>query len=171
MVFMRHSIGQILIFALSLLGIAISIYLTSVHYANVPLVCSTTGLIDCASVLSSPYSVVPGTTIPITVPGLAWCLVMAGLAFASWRLWPQRQNLRIAEFVWSLIGMLTVLYLVYAELVRLHRICAWCTALHVAILVIFLITILNLQAPEPNVEFDVEEEQPVVTGKGHTTGL
>ena len=144
MLFIRRSGGQILIFALSLVGIAISIYLTSVHYANVPLVCSTTGLIDCASVLSSPYSVVPGTTIPITVPGLAWCLVMAGLAFASWRLWPERHDLRIAEFAWSLIGMLTVLYLVYAELVRLHRICAWCTALHVMILVIFLITILNL---------------------------
>jgi uncharacterized membrane protein len=165
MLFIRRSGGQILIFALSLVGIAISIYLTSVHYANVPLVCSTTGLIDCASVLSSPYSVVPGTTIPISVPGLAWCLAMAGLAFASWRLWPERHNLRIAEFVWSLIGMLTVLYLVYAELVRLHRICAWCTALHVMILVIFLITILNLQEFEAEEAFDVEEEQPVATSR------
>ncbi len=165
MTFMRRSSGQILIFALSLVGIAISIYLTSVHYAKVPLVCSTTGLVDCASVLSSPFSVVPGTTIPITVPGLAWCLVMAGLAFASWRLWPERRNLRIAEFAWSLVGMLTVLYLVYAELVRLHRICAWCTALHVLILVMFLATILNLQQPEPDEEFDVEEEQAVTTGR------
>ncbi|MBV9710224.1 MAG: vitamin K epoxide reductase family protein [Ktedonobacteraceae bacterium] len=165
MTFIRRSGGQILIFALSLVGIAISIYLTSVHYAKVPLVCSTTGLVDCASVLSSSYSVVPGTTIPITVPGLAWSLVMAGLAFAAWRLWPEQRNLRIAEFVWSLIGMVTVLYLVYAELVRLHHICAWCTALHVTILVMFLVTMLNLQEPELDEAPDVEEEQPVVTAR------
>jgi len=165
MTFIRRSGGQILIFALSLVGIAISIYLTSVHYAKVPLVCSTTGLVDCASVLSSSYSVVPGTTIPITVPGLAWSLVMAGLAFAAWRLWPEQRNLRIAEFVWSLIGMVTVLYLVYAELVRLHHICAWCTALHVTILVMFLVTMLNLQEPEMDEAPDVEEGQPVVTAR------
>ena len=163
--FIRRSGGQILIFVLSLVGIAISIYLTSVHYAKVPLVCSTTGLVDCASVLSSSYSIVPGTTIPITIPGLAWCLAMAGLAFAAWRLWPQRRDLRIAEFILSLLGMVSVLYLVYAELVRLHRICAWCTVLHVMILIIFLVTILNLQEPEPDEVLDIEEDRPVATAR------
>jgi uncharacterized membrane protein len=165
MTFIRRSGGQITLFVLSLLGIAISIYLTTVHYENVPLVCSTNGLIDCASVLSSPYSNVPGTTIAITVPGLAWCLAMAGLAFAAWRLWFQHRSLRIAEFALTLVGMVTVLYLVFVELVRLHRICAWCTALHVIILVMFLITVVNLQEPEPEEEFEVEEEQPIITAK------
>ncbi len=86
---------------------------------------------------------------------------MAGLAFAAWRLWPERRDLRIAEFVLSLLAMMSVLYLVYAELVRLHRICAWCTALHVMILIIFLVTIVNLQEPEPDDELAVEKEQPV----------
>ena len=165
MTFIRRSGGQITLFVLSLLGIVISIYLTSVHYENVPLVCSTNGLVDCASVLSSPYSVVPGTTIPITVPGLAWCLVSAALAFVAWRVWPQLRTIRIAQFVWTLIGMLTVLYLVFVELVRLHRICAWCTALHVIIFVMLLITVVNLQEPEPAEEFDVEEEEPIATTK------
>ncbi len=165
MMFIRRSGGQILIFVLSLVGVAISIYLTSVHYAKVPLICSTNGLVDCASVLSSPYSVIPGTTIPITIPGLVWCLAMAGLAFAAWRLWPERRDLRIAQFVLSLLGMVSVLYLVYAELVRLHHICAWCTGLHVIILVMFLVTILNLQEPEPDDELDVEEEQPVAAAR------
>ena len=165
MTFIQRSRGQMLIFVLSLVGVAISIYLTSVHYAKVPLVCSTTGLVDCASVLSSPYSVIPGTTIPITVPGLAWCLAMAGLAFAAWRLWPERRDLRIAQFVLSLLGMVSVLYLVYAELVRLHKICAWCTGLHVIILVLFLVTMLNLQEPELYDELDVEEERPVMTAR------
>jgi uncharacterized membrane protein len=165
MTFIQRSRGQILLFVLSLASIAISIYLTSVHYAKVPLICSTNGLIDCASVLSSSYSVVPGTTIPITIPGLAWGLAMAALAFASWRLWPERRDLRIAEFILSLLAMVGVLYLVYAELVHLHHICAWCTGLHVIILIMFLITMLNLQEPEANEEFAVEEEQPVVTAR------
>ncbi|HEV2655453.1 MAG TPA: vitamin K epoxide reductase family protein [Ktedonobacteraceae bacterium] len=168
MTFIRSSRGQITLFVLSLLGIVISIYLTSVHYENVPLVCSTSGLVDCASVLSSPYSLVPDTTIPITVPGLAWCLVSAALAFVAWRVWPQLPQLRtirIAQFVWTLIGILTVLYLVFVELVRLHRICAWCTALHVIIFVMLLITVVNLQEPEPVEEFDVEEEEPIATTK------
>ena len=165
MTFIRRSGGQITLFVLSLLGVAISIYLTSVHYENVPLVCSTTGLVDCASVLSSPYSVVPGTTIPITVPGLAWCLVSAALAFTAWRIWPERRSLRIAEFAWMLVGMVTVLYLVYVELVRLHKICAWCTGLHVIILVMFLITVVNLQEPELEEELDVEEQQPAMTAR------
>jgi uncharacterized membrane protein len=165
MLFNRRSGGQILIFVLALVGVAISIYLTSVHYAKVPLVCSTTGIVDCASVLSSPYSVIPGTTIPITIPGLVWCLAMAGLAFAAWRLWPERRALRMAEFALSLLGMASVLYLVYAELVRLHRICAWCTGLHVMILIIFLVTILNLQEPAPDDELEIEEESPVVAAR------
>ena len=93
---------------------------------------------------------------------------MAGLAFASWRLWPERRNLRIAEFAWSLVGMLTVLYLVYAELVRLHRICAWCTALHVMILVIFLVTLVNLQEPELDEVPAIEEKQVVMTTRKRT---
>ncbi|HYU75882.1 MAG TPA: vitamin K epoxide reductase family protein [Ktedonobacteraceae bacterium] len=165
MTFIRRSGGQITLFVLSLLGVAISIYLTAVHYENVPLVCSASGFVDCASVLSSPYSVVPGTTIPITVPGLVWCLVSASLAFIAWRVWPERRSIHIAQFAWALVGMLTVLYLVFVELVRLHRLCAWCTALHVIILVMLLMTVVNLQGPEPAEEFEVEEEQPVAAAK------
>jgi uncharacterized membrane protein len=165
MTYIRRSGGQIALFVLSLLGVAISIYLTSVHYENVLLVCSTSGLVDCASVLSSPYSVVPGTTIPITVPGLAWCLVSAALAFIAWRVRPQLRSIRIAQLAWTLLGMLTVLYLVFVELVRLHRICAWCTALHVIIFVMLLITVVNLQEPEPAAELEPEEEEPIVTAK------
>ena len=140
--------SQFLLLALSLLGIGITIYLTSVHYENVPLVCSESGLINCARVISSAYSVVPGTTLPITLPGFAWCVVSASLAiaalFATTEMWQRR--IRIAQFVWALLGLLAVIYLVYVEIVRLHTICAWCTALHVLILLMFLITLVQLQS-------------------------
>ena len=139
---------QFVLLVLSLLGVGITIYLTAVHYENVPLVCSENGLVNCARVISSSYSVVPGTTVPITIPGFGWCIVSASLAivglFATTGLWQRR--IRIAQFAWALSGLLVVLYLVYAEIVRLRTICAWCTALHVLILLLFLLTLVQLQS-------------------------
>jgi uncharacterized membrane protein len=163
----QRSKSQALLLALSLLGVAIAIYLTSVHYENVPLVCSASGLINCTRVLSSPYSVVPGTSLPITLPGLGWGVVSAALAivglFAATGLWQRR--IRMAQFAWALAGLLVVLYLVYVEIVRLHTICAWCTALHVLILLMFLITLLQLQSlPSAFVaELETEGEEEVVS--------
>lgn len=56
-----------LVFAIADAGIAI--YLTTVHYAQVPLLCSAQGVVNCELVTSSGYSVVPGTALPITLPG------------------------------------------------------------------------------------------------------
>jgi uncharacterized membrane protein len=127
-------------------GAGIAIYLTAVHYnENIPLVCSGNGLVNCALVLSSPYSLVPGTSLPISVPGLAWCVVMAALAILGLTIQPRW--LRQTQFAWALLGMLTALYLVYVEIVKLHAICAWCTALHALILLMFLATLLRLTSP------------------------
>src|SRR5256885_8179361 len=153
----RNFPGQIFLLLLSLVGAGIAIYLTTVHYENVPLICSASGLVDCARVLSSSYSVIPGTTVPLTIPGLGWCVVSGALAIVSWRFALSHRWLSIAQLLWSLVGMVTVLYLVYVEIVRLHTICAWCTALHVVILCMFLITLVRLQRPE-------QEEEPETPG-------
>lgn len=158
---------QFVLLVLSLLGVGIAIYLTAVHYENIPLVCSENGLVNCARVISSSYSVVPGTTVPITIPGFGWCTISASLAivglFSTTGLWQRR--IRVAQFVWSLSGLLVVLYLVYAEIVRLRTICAWCTALHVLILLMFLLTLIQLQsAPFElalNSETELEDEENV----------
>lgn len=147
----RRPLAQILLLILSLIGVGIAIYLTVVHYENVPLICSTSGIVDCAHVLSSSYSVVPSTTIPITVPGLGWCVISAALAIIGLRLQLVPLWLRVTQFALSLAGILVVLYLVYVEIVRLHTICAWCTGLHVVILVMFLITLVQLQEPQADV--------------------
>jgi hypothetical protein len=48
----RHlSIGRLIILLLSLVGAAIAIYLTFVHYENAPLICSSRGIVDCAIIL------------------------------------------------------------------------------------------------------------------------
>lgn len=158
----KNALYQIPLLVLSLLGAGIAIYLTAVHYENVPLICSTRGLVDCSRVLSSAYSVIPGTTVPISVPGLLWCVVSAGLAIMGLRALQLqvRRRIQVAQFAWSLLGMLTVIYLVYVELVLLHTICAWCTALHAIILVVFLTAVVQLQLPEDEPEVVTEEAIP-----------
>jgi uncharacterized membrane protein len=159
---LQQSWGQLLLLLFALGGAGISVYLTAVHYENVPLICSNNGTVNCARVLSSPYSLVPGTSIPITVPGLAWCLVLAGLAIIGLRTIDRPRWLNIAQFLWACSGILTALYLVYVEIVLLHSICAWCTALHVLILLVFLDTLIHLQQTDAE-EAEIEEEQPVIT--------
>ena len=153
--------AQLTYLILSVVGVAISIYLTIAHYDKVPVACSTSGVINCERVLSSSFSVVPGTTIPISVPGLLWFVVSGILAFLAWRVWPERRQLKLIEAGWFGLGVLTALYLVYAELVYLHNICAWCTALHIIMLAMFLLAIFQLMQPEPYEEEYEEDELEV----------
>jgi uncharacterized membrane protein len=130
-------------------GLAISIYLTTVHYADVPLVCTTSSVIDCSAVTNSQYSVVPGTNLPITIPGMLWFVVSGALAiFALVRRWqrqPEPARLRIIQLLWAGAGLVFVLYLVYIEIVQLHRICEWCTVVHVLTLLTFLVALHRFQ--------------------------
>lgn len=155
----QYAWNQVLLLIFSVLGAGVAIYLTTVHYENVPLVCSESGPVNCGRVLSSLYSVVPGTPVPITIPGLAWCAVMAALAIAGLYSVSQRRWLYRAQFAWALLGMLAILYLVYVEIVRLHTICAWCSAFHVFVLLMFLVTVVQLQALPSAAEAPAEEAE------------
>jgi len=141
--------GLVALAAMAIVGIGIATYLTIVHYAGAPLACSTTGLINCAQVTSSAYSVIPGTQIPITIPGMAWFLVngiLAAVGLASaWQQRAEPRRLRAIQAGWAGLGLLVVLYLVYVEIVLIGRICEWCTAVHLLTLATFLVTLGRLQ--------------------------
>jgi uncharacterized membrane protein len=157
----RQSGRQWLVLALALVGAGIAIYLTTVHYEQVPLLCSSQGLVNCERVTSSSYSVVPGTAIPITIPGLLWFLVSAVLAIGALR--QSKRWIRMTQLIWGILGILTVLYLVYVELVMLHTICAWCTAVHVVIFVSLLLVIIECYLSDWSQERATEEEETPVT--------
>ena len=118
----------------SLAGVAISIYLTVLHYAGVVPGCPVTGPINCEVVLSSPYSVIGGTGVPTSAAGIAWFVVSA-------LLWTRPVGW--GHLVWSAIGLLTVLYLVFIEIVRLGTICLWCSAAHVLVVAVVLIALTS----------------------------
>ncbi len=111
--------------AASILGLVIAVYLTLYHYAGVPLVCSSQGVINCESVLNSQYAYVLG--LPIALFGVVFFAVELGALLNG--------NLD-AILIWNIIGLGAVFYFLYIEKTVGH-ICMWCTAVH--ILVIFLV--------------------------------
>lgn len=128
-----------------LAGIAISAYLTVVHYSALPLVCTTGGVISCERVLSSPYSVIAGSSVPTSAAGIVWFSVSAGLA-ATQLIGRRTPAIVRWHLLWSAIGLATVLYLVFVEIVQLGAICIWCSTAHALVVVTFLIVLARTQA-------------------------
>jgi uncharacterized membrane protein len=120
---------------LSLLAVGISSYLTVAHYADQgALACPDTGIVNCALVTTSSWSVVLG--VPVAVLGLVWAMAMTALTVP----WAWRSDARWVEgarLLASGAGAGTVLYLVYVELFRIGAICLWCTAIHVTAVCLF----------------------------------
>ena len=156
----RAPADLIAILIMSAAGLGVSIYLTTVHYANAPLVCSSGGIVNCGEVTRSSYSLVPGTSIPVTIPGMLWFLVTAFLALLAWHTQAGRPSLLtrfgvpdddrlplrlgIAQLVWCVAGLVAVFYLVYAELVKLHKICEWCTSVHILTALTFFVVLYRV---------------------------
>ncbi len=133
----------------AVVGLGIATYLTTLHYAGVQPICTTGGFINCGSVLKSSYSVVPGTSIPVTVPGMIWFVVSGAVAVVSIR-WARRgleepEWLRPAYLIWCVLGLVSVLYFVFAELVKLHELCEWCTGVHILVFLSLLVAIARVQ--------------------------
>lgn len=146
----RAQPGLTALLLMSLVGIGISIYLTIVHYdKNTKLVCTTGGVVNCQQVTSSAYSVVPFTTIPITIPGMLWFIALGVAAFlglrAVWREEREPQWLRGGMLIWTIGGMLFVIYLLYAEIVKVQRLCEWCTVVHLLTFASLIIALTRWQ--------------------------
>ncbi len=146
----RRAPIQVAILVMAVIGLGASIYLTVVHYdTKVALVCTTGGLVNCGNVTTSPWSYVPGTPIPVTIPGMLWFIVSGGLALAGlWRLRARQaepERLALAQVIWGLVGTLVVIYLIYCEAVLVHNICEWCTTVHILTVVTFILAFYRLQ--------------------------
>jgi uncharacterized membrane protein len=125
---------------LSLYGLGASIYLTLAHFdSSVTLVCSDKGLINCAEVTTSAQSELFGH-IPVAVLGLAFYLFMVAINSPwGWRL--RHPYVHWVRFGSVIVGMCFVLYLIYAELIEIRAICLWCTSVHVATFLIFVLLV------------------------------
>ena len=107
---------------LAVAGAAIAGYLTVVHFADQPIVCSSIG--DCEYVNSSEYAKLAG--VPVAVMGLAAYAALFALAVAAWL----RRDASLVLLAWggALAGFGFSMYLTYIELYVLDAICLWCVA-------------------------------------------
>lgn len=132
---------------LSLLGLLVSGYLTYEHFTdNATLACTVTGVVDCSKVTSSAWSTFVG--VPVSVLGVVFFALLVGLCLPSvWRLesvWLDR-----ARLAWVSVGLAMALYLVWAELFRIHAICLWCTGIHVLTFVLWVAVLFGQILSEP----------------------
>ncbi len=127
-------------FALAILGLAASAYLTYTHFTDSALAgCTeTSGAVNCGKVTTSPQSVVFG--IPVAVLGLAfYVFLVAIMSPYAWR--SARREIALARIASLVVGIGFVLYLIYAELFDIGAICLYCTSVHVITFVLFVLTV------------------------------
>ncbi|MET3806383.1 putative membrane protein [Nakamurella sp. UYEF19] len=118
-------------FALCLVGLLISAYLTYEHFTDsATLACSDNGAINCLKVTTSQWSEIAG--VPVAVAGLAFFLAMT-LLCAPTRFTREVGVLRLVGVV---VGTVMVLWLVYVEIFKVDAICLWCTGVHVVTLLL-----------------------------------
>lgn len=121
------------------LGIAVSGYLTYVHYADIDPVCAG-GSGGCHTVQASDYADLFG--VPVAVIGLGGYLGLAiSLAIPG-------EAGRLLGMALALIGAGFSLYLTYLELFVIHAICQWCVASAVIMTLLAILTTARaLRAP------------------------
>lgn len=124
-------------FILSLIGLAVSTYLTIAHFdtANI-LYCNSTGVIDCALVTTSAQSHFLG--VPVAVLGLAQYVAMTVLC-SPWGWHRPQRWIHVARFALAGVGVAFVLWLVAAEFLIIGHICLYCTAVHVVTVALLLV--------------------------------
>jgi uncharacterized membrane protein len=132
-------------FVFSVLGLADAVYLAIDHFANAKtfLGCSDRGAINCLAVTTSPWSRIPAGTssgIPVAVLGLAFFVFMLAINSRwGWRApWAAVHWARLASVI---VGIVFVLYLIWAELFRINAICLYCTGVHIITFILFALII------------------------------
>jgi uncharacterized membrane protein len=134
---------------LSVLGLAVSAYLTFEHYSSsATLACPDTGVISCAKVTTSSYAELMG--VPVALLGMLFyvgvtllCLPAARRRARSWL-----PTVRLAV---ATSGVAFVVYLIWVELFRIDAICLWCTVVHATTIALFGVLVLAAAlAPPPS---------------------
>lgn len=115
--------------AAALLGLAISAYLTWVHYAGIEPVC--TGISDCERVQTSSYAELVG--IPVALLGvLGYAALLVSL----------RGPVELTALL-AYVAVAFSAYLTWAELFRIDAICQWCVVSALASLAIAVLATVN----------------------------
>jgi uncharacterized membrane protein len=132
---------------LSVVGLGLAIYLTIEHFTSPgSLACPANASLDCNRVTTSDSAYFLG--VPVALLGALYFVVavVACLpqAWARTEPWVVRGRLALTG-----VGVLFVLYLIYAELFEVGAICLWCTAVHAISIALFGVVVLAVAGQDP----------------------
>ena len=119
--------------ATAAIGAAVAIYLTVIHYAHVPPICTTGG---CEKVQHSRYAELAG--VPVALLGLIAYLGLIATAAARGL---------IASFAGVLIALVGVAfsgYLLWAQLGPIGAICQWCLGNDVVVVLVAILCVARM---------------------------
>lgn len=145
---------------LALIGLGLSVYLTITHLHPKALLCSAHGIVNCEAVTTSTQSKVFGI-FPVAELGLGFYVFLAAIC-TPWA-WRMKRTLRLGpvrilrlgpvrigntELRWIrlasvVVGMGFVLYLLFVELIQLGSICLYCTGVHIATFLLFVLILFD----------------------------
>lgn len=132
-----------LIGALSALGVAVSLYLLTVHWGWWQAVCLGVG--DCEAVNTSRFSELLG--IPVALLGALAYLALLGCVLLIF-LGIQTENARRVQFFIAALGVVFSAYLTYIEVFVLRTICPWCVTSAILIVIIAVLSFFQLRSEE-----------------------
>lgn len=134
--------SRIVAFIAAIVGAVDSAYLTWIKLSHNEAAC-TPGFGDCYTVNTSRYAEIYG--IPVAIFGLAAYLFMIALLLTESKILFLRENGSMILFGVSLIGVLYSAYLSYLEEFVLHAWCPYCILSGLAMLAIFIASIIRLK--------------------------
>ena len=105
---------------LAIAGMCVATYLTVVHFADQPIVCSSIG--DCELVNSSRYASLAG--VPVALLGAGAYVSMLALIAGAWL--RRSPEMLLAAWGIALASVGFSMYLTYIELRVLDAICVYC---------------------------------------------
>lgn len=137
---MKPATSTLATIGLALAGLAVSLYLLTVHWGWWAAVCLGVG--NCEVVNTSIYSELLG--IPVALLG---ALTYAALIVLSLLVWRDifAQEARTLRFLAAAIGVAFSAYLTYIELFVLREVCPWCVTSAILITLIAVLTVWELR--------------------------
>ncbi len=128
-------------FVTTLVGLLDSIYLSYIKLTHTEAFCA--GIGECDIVNTSPYSEIAG--IPMALLGASAYVALVILLIVEGRRGFWKNNSLLIFFGMTLIGLLYSAYLTYIEVAVINAICPFCVLSAVAMLVLFVVSILRLR--------------------------
>jgi uncharacterized membrane protein len=143
---------RITMLALALAGVALTAYLTYVHYAGIKVAC-VQGHDECEAVQTSVYSTLVG--VPVALMGLiGYILIFATLAVR------QSEGTRLATLALTLGGFGFSCYLTYREVFSLEKICEWCVSSAILMTILVCLALWRFLRGEPGAKRSITTAAP-----------